>query len=75
MLEFPLSQQSKGSIEQARFAELNARQLKGGLPVFTTTRDITTSKPIQGELWIECISGSPVVCVYYNGTKYSLRST
>lgn len=69
-IEFPLSQQSKGSIESARFAELHARQFKGGLPVFTATREITISKPSQGEIWAEFLAGSIVVYVYYNGSKY-----
>ena len=40
MLDFPLNNQEKWSIEQARFAELNARKFRGGFPVFTTQRDI-----------------------------------
>jgi hypothetical protein len=35
-LDFPLNNQEKGSIESANFAELKARQFKGGLPVFTS---------------------------------------
>lgn len=74
-LEYPLDNQSKGSIEHAKFAELNARKLKGGLPVFTVARDTTINKPIQGEIWLENISGSMFIKVYYNGTKYSVNLT
>jgi hypothetical protein len=70
MLEYPLSPQSKGSIEHAKFAEINARQLKGGLPIFTVVRDVTINKPMQGETWLENISSSMFICSYISGTKY-----
>lgn len=74
-LEFPLSQLSKGSIENAKFAKIQARTIIGGLPVFTATRDISINKPTQAEMWIEAISGSPVVCIYYSGVKYILKTS
>ena len=71
-LEYPLDNQSKGSIEGARFAKIYARQLVGGLPVFTTNRDVTINKPQQAEMWVEYMAGSMIAYIYYNGTKYSI---
>ena len=68
---YPLNNTSKGSIEGARFAKLQARQFKGGLPVFTINRDITINKPQQDELWVEFMAGSPIIYIYHDGTKYA----
>ena len=68
-LSYPLNNQEKGSIEGARFAKLQAKQFKGGLPVFTINRDITITKPQQNEMWVESLGGSNVLYDYYNGEK------
>ena len=72
-MEYPLSEQSKGSIEDAKFAKLQARTLIGGIPVFSTAREITANKPIQGEIWAEHISGSLQLCIFYNNVKYPIK--
>lgn len=75
MLEYPLSPQSKGSIEDAKFAKIQARTILGGLPIFTATRDITINKPIQGEIWLEDIGGTQTICAYISGTKRTVKLT
>ena len=72
MLNYPLNNQERGSIEGARFTKLQAKQFIGGLPVFTINRDITINKPQQGEMWIEFMAGSAIAYTYYNGVKYSI---
>lgn len=71
-LSYPLNNQEKGSIEGARFSKIQAKEFKGGLPVFTTYRDITITKPQQNEMWVEYMAGSMICYIYYNGTKYAI---
>lgn len=64
MLDFPLNQQEKGSIENAQFMSLKSLKFKGGLPIFTVAR---TDKPIQGEVYLYNLSGTYKICAYING--------
>lgn len=71
-LGFPLDALTKGSLETANFAKLRALVLIGGLPIFTTARDVTqnAAAPNDSEMWLEDISGARKVCAFISGTKY-----
>jgi len=71
-LSFPLDNQSKGAIEQARFAELHARRFKGGFPVFTSTPTYTG---IEGEVVWLFTGGVYSLYGYINGGWRNLAST
>lgn len=60
-LDFPLSEQDKGSIEQADFAQIKAREFKGGLPVFSA---VPTHEGKNGEI-VLYDSGSTYALYYY----------
>ncbi|QGH73337.1 MAG: hypothetical protein [Siphoviridae sp. cttb18] len=75
-LTYPLDPSSKGAIEQMLFFQLKALIFKGGLPIFTTARDVTVNRPSQGEIWLEDVSGpTRRICVYISGTKYVVAVT
>jgi hypothetical protein len=62
-LDFPLNNQEKGSIESANFAELKARQFKGGLPVFTS---VPTYVGSYGEMVLYCSDSTYQLYSYLN---------
>lgn len=74
-LDFPLNNQEKGSIENAKFKELKALIFKGGLPYWISSRNITTDKPSQDEMWLEFIDTTLCLKIYHNGTRYSFNLT
>ncbi len=63
-LEYPLSNQSKGAIEKAQFAELNARRFKGGFSVLTA---VPTYTGIEGEVVWVLTGGVYSLYGYING--------
>jgi len=69
-LSFPLNNQERGSIENAQFKRLDALEFRGGFPIFTSNRDITTNKPRQREMWYQLSGTKMLLLVYYNGTQY-----
>lgn len=64
-LEYPLDNQSKGSIENAQFSTLHTLILKGGLPIYTAT--LKGQK--QGEIYLYNLSGTYKLCAYFDGSE------
>lgn len=70
-LNYPIDPDSQGAIEGVLFKQLKALVIRAGLPIyFTTARDVVASKPLQVEMWMESLSGSPKIVSYINGTRY-----
>jgi hypothetical protein len=72
MLEYPLDNISKGSIENALFMTLKSLQFKGGLPIFKTQR---TDKPINGEVYLYNLASTYKICAYINGGERCITLT
>lgn len=70
-MEYPLNQNDKSIIEQTQFAQIIARILKGGLPIYTKAR--TGQK--QGEVYLTDISGTRKICAYISGVEYCATLT
>ena len=72
-LSHPMPFEMQKIIEQVNFDSLNILKVK--IPIYIVAR---TDKPIQGEMWITNIAGSPSVRkinAYINGTTYSATLT
>lgn len=81
-LKLPLDVPTKSALENAQFLILQATVFKGGLPVYTTARDVTVDPPKHGEIWLEDVSGpTRRICAFIVepttgvGTKYSVAIT
>lgn len=70
MLDFPLDNSSKGSIENAQFRQLKVLKLFGGLPIYTNPR---SSNQKQGELYIADMGGTYRICVYIDGAEKTVN--
>lgn len=70
-LTYPIDPNSQGTIENTRFRSVKALQFRGGLPVFTSSRN---DQRIQAEIYISNLGGSPKISVYIGGVEYNWTS-
>lgn len=71
-LEFPLDNQSKGTIENTNFTVLKALKFKGGLPVFTT---IPTYTGTDGEMVLYTSGSTYAIYTYINSEWRNMSLT
>lgn len=73
--QFPLDPAIQAGIEQTLFQALLTTKLRAGIPIYTALRNTAQIAPMQGEIWLENISGVRKIVVWISGTAYKVTIT